>query len=55
MLPFDLAQFDEEGQPGWTAEQLDTLARSFLGKAGLERDGAVALLSTLYTRCVISF
>jgi tubulin-specific chaperone D len=53
-LPFDLAQFDDDDEcPGRTAARLDALARGFLGRAGLEREGAVALLSRLYTRYVL--
>lgn len=50
MIPFDLAQFDE-GADGETADALEGLARGFLGRAGLEREGAALLLARLYTRC----
>ncbi|KIL67806.1 hypothetical protein M378DRAFT_191353 [Amanita muscaria Koide BX008] len=50
MIPFDLSQFDELGQTGRTASRLEDLAKSHLGKAGLERDGASLLLSRLYVR-----
>ncbi|KAJ6613342.1 TBCD protein [Mycena sp. CBHHK59/15] len=52
MLPFDLAQFDDdaEGGDGGTAAGLEALARGFLGRAGLEREGAALLLARLYTR-----
>ena len=50
MIPFDLSQFDESDQIGKTASQLEDLAKSHLGKAGLERDGAALLLSRLYVR-----
>ncbi|KAJ7670233.1 TBCD protein [Mycena rosella] len=49
MIPFDLAQFDEDAD-GETADALEGLARSFLNRAGLERDGAALLLARLYTR-----
>jgi hypothetical protein len=64
MLPFDLKQFDDDddaigiarkGGGGGaslsvTAARLDSLAREYLGKAGLEREGAAILLARLYTR-----
>ncbi|KAJ6559228.1 TBCD protein [Mycena vulgaris] len=49
MIPFDLAQFDEHSD-GETADALEGLARGFLNRAGLERDGAALLLARLYTR-----
>ncbi|KAJ7459837.1 TBCD protein [Mycena latifolia] len=49
MIPFDLAQFDEHAD-GETADALEGLARSFLNRAGLEREGAALLLARLYTR-----
>ncbi|KAJ7044089.1 TBCD protein [Mycena alexandri] len=49
IIPFDLAQFDENTD-GETADALETLARPFLGRAGLERDGAALLLARLYMR-----
>ncbi|KAJ7175827.1 armadillo-type protein [Mycena filopes] len=49
MIPFDLAQFDENAD-GETADALEALARPFLGRAGLERDGAAVLLARLYMR-----
>ncbi|KAJ7600517.1 TBCD protein [Mycena floridula] len=48
MIPFDLAQFDEI--EGHTAMSLESLAKEFLGRAGLEREGAAFLLSRLYMR-----
>lgn len=50
MIPFDLAQFDEPGHVGKTADEVEALGKSFLGRAGLERDGAATLLSHMYTR-----
>jgi tubulin-specific chaperone D len=52
MIPFDLAQFDEDGQPGRTAEAVESIGKSYLGKAGIDRDAAALLLSRLYMRCV---
>lgn len=49
IIPFDLAQFDENTD-GETADALEALARPFLGRAGLERDGAALLLARLYMR-----
>lgn len=54
MIPFDLAQFDEVDQPGATATAIETLAKSYLGKAGLERDGAALLLSRFYMRWALT-
>lgn len=51
MLPFDLAQFDDTDRVGYTAIALETSAKNYLGKAGLEREGAAILLSRLYMRC----
>lgn len=50
IIPFDLAQFDEPTHAGRTADLLDSLAKRFLSKAGLERHGAALLLSRLYMR-----
>ncbi|TFK27742.1 TBCD protein [Coprinopsis marcescibilis] len=50
MIPFDLCQFDEPGNMGGTATALEELAKGYLDKAGLEREGAALLLSRLYTR-----
>ncbi|KAI0822273.1 TBCD protein [Trametes gibbosa] len=50
MIPFDLEQFDEVGRSGETASRIEDLAKSFLGRAGVDRDGAALLLSRLYTR-----
>ncbi|KAF9267451.1 TBCD protein [Marasmius fiardii PR-910] len=49
MIPFDLAQFDE-GESGQTAATIENIAKEYLGKAGLEREGAALLLSRLYMR-----
>ncbi|KAF9241181.1 tubulin folding cofactor D C terminal-domain-containing protein [Melanogaster broomeanus] len=49
-IPFDLEQFDEQGHLGRTSSTLETTAKQYLGKAGLEREGAVVLLSRLYMR-----
>jgi len=53
MIPFDLAQFDDESALGHIARSLENVGKSNLGKAGLERDAAALLLSRLYTRCAI--
>jgi hypothetical protein len=50
IIPFDLAQFDEPTHAGRTAQLLENLAKRFLSKAGLERQGAALLLSRLYMR-----
>jgi hypothetical protein len=50
MIPFDLAQFDTTEDKGKTALDITSLAKSFLGKAGLERNGAALLLSRLFMR-----
>ncbi|KAI0072860.1 TBCD protein [Panus rudis PR-1116 ss-1] len=55
MLPFDLAQFDEdedEGKRGETktAVKIEQVAMAHLDKAGIERDGAAILLAKLYMR-----
>jgi len=52
MIPFDLDQFDEVHERGKTAEAIEGIAKRFLGKAGMEREGAALVLSRLYTRCV---
>lgn len=49
-IPFDLDQFDEDGQIGGTASALESTAMKHLGKAGLEREGAAILLSRYYMR-----
>ena len=54
MIPFDLDQFDEVHERGKTAEAIEGIAKSFLGRSGVERDGAALVLSRLYTRCVSS-
>ncbi|KAJ7288359.1 TBCD protein [Mycena rebaudengoi] len=50
MIPFDLVQFDDEGREGETATALEGLARGYLDRAGLDREGAALLLARLYTR-----
>lgn len=50
MLPFDLAQFDEPESLGKTARDLEDAAKSHLGKAGVEREGAAIMLARLYAR-----
>ncbi|KXN88249.1 Tubulin-specific chaperone D [Leucoagaricus sp. SymC.cos] len=50
MIPFDLAQFDDESKLGNTARSLEHVGKCYLRKAGLERDGAALLLSRLYMR-----
>ncbi|KAF5382770.1 hypothetical protein D9615_002931 [Tricholomella constricta] len=50
MIPFDLAQFDEVDNAGYTAAAIESSAKTFLDKAGLEREGAALLLSRLYMR-----
>lgn len=54
MIPFDLTQFDEVDDGNRTAISIESLAKEFLGKAGLERAGAAILLSRLYMRYVLS-
>ncbi|KAI5983473.1 armadillo-type protein [Pisolithus albus] len=49
-IPFDLDQFDEDGQIGGTASALESTAMEYLGNAGLEREGAAILLSRYYMR-----
>ncbi|KAH9942878.1 ARM repeat-containing protein [Amylocystis lapponica] len=50
MIPFDLEQFDERDSVGETAEKIETVGKSYLGKAGIEREAAAILLSRLYMR-----
>ena len=52
MIPFDLVQFDEAESIGSTAAAIESIAMAYLGRAGLEREAAVLLLSRLYTRYV---
>ena len=52
MIPFDLVQFDEAESIGATAAAIESIAMTYLGRAGLEREAAVLLLSRLYTRYV---
>ncbi|KAL4080682.1 armadillo-type protein [Scleroderma citrinum] len=49
-IPFDLEQFDEVGQRGRTASALESIAKEYLDKAGLEREGAAILLARFYMR-----
>jgi len=51
MIPFALDQFDESHEQGKTAEAIEGIAKRFLGRAGVEREGAALVLSRLYTRC----
>jgi hypothetical protein len=53
LIPFDLAQFDDESDLGHTAKSLELVGKTYLCKAGLERDAAALLLSRLYMRCVL--
>jgi hypothetical protein len=50
MIPFDLAQFDDINHVGRMAAAIETIAKSYLGKAGVERDAASLLLSRVYMR-----
>ena len=50
MIPFDLEQLDAPDRIGETADAVEALAKEHLGKAGLEREGSVILLSRFYTR-----
>jgi len=50
MIPFDLVQFDEAESIGATAAAIESIAKTYLGRAGLEREAAVLLLSRLYMR-----
>ena len=52
MIPFDFVQFDETGNIGATAAAIESVAKTYLGRAGLEREAAVLLLSRLYMRYV---
>lgn len=52
LIPFDLAQFDEVDKIGQTAKTLESVAKTYLGAAGLEKEAAALLLSRLYIRCV---
>lgn len=51
-IPFDLEQFDEVHHTGRTADSLEFIAKKYLDKAGLEREGAAILLSRFYMRQV---
>ncbi|PPQ80979.1 hypothetical protein CVT25_015132 [Psilocybe cyanescens] len=50
LIPFDLAQFDETDQIGQTAKTLESVAKTYIGAAGLEKEAAALLLSRLYIR-----
>lgn len=50
MLPFDLAQFDEPQSIGKTTADLEGVAKRYLAKAGVEREGAAILFARLYAR-----
>lgn len=52
LIPFDLAQFDETDQIGQTAKTLESVAKTYIGAAGLEKEAAALLLSRLYIRYV---
>lgn len=52
MIPFGLDQFDEAHERGKTAEAVEGTAKRFLGRSGMEREGAALVLARLYTRCV---
>ncbi|KAI9512401.1 TBCD protein [Russula earlei] len=50
MIPFDLAQFDEVGREGETADIIEAIAKRSLRNSGLVRESASILLSRLYVR-----
>ena len=50
MIPFGLAQLDEPGNVGKTANDIESFGKKNLNKAGLEREGAAILLSRFYMR-----
>jgi len=50
IIPFDLVQFDDPVHIGRTANSLEILAKRYLGRAGVEREGAALLLARLYVR-----
>ncbi|KAF9779616.1 TBCD protein [Thelephora terrestris] len=50
MIPFGLDQFDEVHERGKTAEAIEGIAKRFLCRSGVEREGAALVLSRLYTR-----
>ena len=52
MIPFDLDQFDQAHERGKTAEAIEEIAKRFLGRSGMEREGAALVLSRLFTRYV---
>jgi hypothetical protein len=54
MIPFDLDQFDEVHERGKTTLAIEGIAKRFLGRSGVERDGAALVLSRLYTRWAFS-
>ena len=53
MIPFDLEQLDDPDHVGETANVVEAAAKEYLGRAGLEREGSVILLSRFYMRCSI--
>ena len=53
MIPFDLEQLDDPDRVGETANVVEAAAKEYLGRAGLEREGSVILLSRFYMRCSI--
>jgi hypothetical protein len=55
MIPFDLEQLDDTEHIGETANALEALAKKYLGKAGLEREGSAVLLSRFYMRYGIRY
>jgi hypothetical protein len=50
MIPFDLAQFDEVGREGQTADAIEAIAKRNLTNSGVVRESAAILLSRLYVR-----
>jgi hypothetical protein len=50
MIPFDLAQFDEVGREGQTADAIEAIAKRSLTNSGVVRESAAVLLSRLYVR-----
>jgi len=54
MIPFDLAQFDNDDEVDHTAVAIESLAKGYLSKAGLEREGAAILLSRLFIRYAVA-
>ena len=52
MIPFGLDQFDEVRERGKTADAIEGIGKRFLGRAGVEKEGAALVLSRLYARYV---